>query len=567
MSPAVYSIMSPAGPALLKWIAMRVVVATALVMSACVRDRPAPHSSDAATAKSTLIPPTSTPEPPATVPARTAPRSTEFVTGRRRGTTVVSTPDGDSIRVSWQGTCLARIEESLPGSGGAPPPECLQNAEVSEQLLPPDLSDLRAEHLFDDPAALRQWRFCLKQTPAETCLDRLLPLTGGASRGDRGGARWTKARDHARRRVGIVRRARCRLALVDRDDGTVTFRCRGTLIDAACSGDGSVTFNGGSDGCADGQMAVVGHVDDAPSDACLQSARTALRVPLDSFAAARAAALAACAPPGPLDDQELDPAPRALVHRVLARQEALLGAVALPPRCPAQDGACVAVGAPYLARVVARGCGNQVWALQMMGNVGTIGNGHWGGYLDDRQLVRLPSAAKPREPEGSPVYIEDSLSWGDLFHGYQMDPDPTHTEADLIDEACAARQGNPVLCSAYARGTLASRETIAPSRDDWNRVEALIAHDWPRASRRLARWQRDLASGARLDASDGEEQRQTCTRLLIDACTGDLGEVCTLREEDGDDAQPCDGELLPDGRCRQYHFTRLPLLPAQPAAR
>ena len=29
----------------------------------------------------------------------------------------------------------------------------------------------------------------------------------------------------------------------------------------------------------------------------------------------------------------------------------------------------------------------------------------------------------------------------------------------------------------------------------------------------------------------------------------------------------CDGELLPDGRCRQYHFLRLPLLSAQAPAR
>lgn len=99
---------------------------------------------------------------------------------------------------------------------------------------------------------------------------------------------------------------------------------------------------------------------------------------------------------------------------------------------------------------------------------------------------------------------------------------------------------------------------------DENRVAALIANDWPRASRRMARWHLELASGARLSKPAGETLRQDCTRLLIDACTGDLGEVCTRL---GADNPSCDGELLPDGRCRQYHFVRLPLLPAPAAGR
>jgi len=520
----------------------------------------------------------------ATMAARMTPRLTGFVTARRRGTAVASSPDGHSTRVSWRGTCLARIAEALPSSDGARPSECLHDAEVTEQQLPPDLGDMRAEFLLGDAAMLRRWRFCRKQSPAETCLDRLLPLTGGGLDRDGGRASWIKVRDHIRKGVGVVRRARCRLALVDHAEGILAFRCRGTLIDAACRGDDSVTFSGGSGSCADGEMAMVGHVDAAPLEACLQSARTALRVPPERFAVARVAALAACAPgirmnggaggdvdrPAPLGDQELDPAPRALIHRVLARQQALFGPVTLAPRCTQGDGTCVSVpDGGFLGRVIARGCGNQIWALQMTSNLGTIGNGGWGGYDDDRQLVRLPAATKLREPAGSPVYIVDSFAWGNLFKGYQIDRgrgDETHTEAELIEEACIAKQGNPDLCSAYARGRPTSRAATAPSDDDRNRVEALIASDWPRASRRLARWQLELANGARLNVADGEEQRQTCTRLLIDACTGDLGEVCTLRQADDDDTS-CDGELLPDGRCRLYHFVRLPLLLAQPPAR
>ena len=103
-----------------------------------------------------------------------------------------------------------------------------------------------------------------------------------------------------------------------------------------------------------------------------------------------------------------------------------------------------------------------------------------------------------------------------------------------------------------------------PPEGDQDRVASLIASDWPRASRRLARWQLELASGARLSRAAGEDVRQVCRRLLLDACTGDLAEVCTNPKADD---QSCDGELLPDGGCRQYHFVRLPLLPARPPVR
>jgi hypothetical protein len=217
---------------------------------------------------------------------------------------------------------------------------------------------------------------------------------------------------------------------------------------------------------------------------------------------------------------------------------------------------------PNGAHVVARGCGNQVWAIQDTGNRGTIGNGRWGGYSHEWHLVRLPAAAEARDSEGSPVYFDDTESRGDFFHGYQMDRDEEpHTEADLVEEACVAKQESAVLCSAYARGYDAFNLVTALSEDDRKRVAALVASDWPRASRRLARWQLELASGVRVDTSGGKEVERTCTRLLLDACTGDLGEVCTGWQADD---PSCDGELLPGGRCRRYHFVRLPLLPAQP---
>ena len=142
--------------------------------------------------------------------------------------------------------------------------------------------------------------------------------------------------------------------------------------------------------------------------------------------------------------------------------------------------------------------------------------------------------------------------------------EPSHSEADLVEEACVAKQGNPVFCSAYAGGYDPHQVVNEQPKGDENRVAALIANDWPRASRRLARWQLELASGARLNKSAGEIVHQICTRLLLDACSGDLGEVCTSLDVDD---PSCEGELLPDGRCRRYHFVRLPLLSARAPAR
>jgi hypothetical protein len=575
------------------------VLSTSLVMSACARNKPSPQPSRAATntapARPPPAPPAPTPErapPPcddalvkrvaagtaplgelwtrhcadadktrAILMARATPSLAGFVTAQRRGTAVVPSlfDDDSATRVSWQGTCVASVDELLPPSNGLVPTECLADAEVSEQDLATELNDVRAEFLFKHPAALRRWRSCREQTPAETCLGRLLPSTGGESDQNPDRARWIAARNRARKNVGVVRRAMCRLVLVDRDNGMLGFRCQGTLIDVACRGDdGGVTFKGASARCVGGKLAVDGSIRPAPSQACLESARAALSAPADRFATARAVALAACAPGESTtstaerpNERELDAGSQEMIRRLLARQEALLGPVPLPPKG---------------AHVVARGCGNEIWALQPdYGRRATIGNGGWGGYAHEWHLVRLPAGAQAREPEDglrwSPVYFDDSEQRGNLFHDYQGDLDEEpQTEADLVEEACVAKQGNSVFCSAYARGYDPFQLVNPQPEGDENRVAALIASDWPRASRRLARWHRELASGARLSKPAGEEVRQDCTRLLIDACTGDLGEVCTRRE---DDDPSCDGELLPDGRCRQYHFSRLPLLPAQ----
>ena len=60
------------------------------------------------------------------------------VTARRRGTAVVPSlfEDNSSTRVSWQGTCVASVEEMLPSSNGPLPTECLADAKLSEQPPP-----------------------------------------------------------------------------------------------------------------------------------------------------------------------------------------------------------------------------------------------------------------------------------------------------------------------------------------------------------------------------------------------------------------------------------------------
>jgi hypothetical protein len=576
------------------------VLATSLVMLACAQNKPSPQPSRVATNTAPAPPRPALPAPPpeqappcddalvkrvaagaaplgelwtrhcadvdkarAILTARTQPSLTGFVTAQRRATAVAPSEfaDGSSTRVSWQGTCVASVDETLPPSNGFVPTECLSDAEVSEQKLPTELNDVRAEFLLNDPAALRRWRSCQAQTPAETCLERLLPSTGGELDRDPGRGRWIAARNRARKNASVVRRATCRLVLVDRGTGMLGFRCQGTLIDVACRGDdGGATFTGASAWCAGGTLATVGRVSPAPPEPCLESARTALRVPADRFASARADALAACAPSKrtkvgaePVGEQKLDRGSREMIHRLLARQEALFGPIALPP-----NG----------AHLVARGCGNQIWAIQDTNRPGTMGDGGWGGYAHDWFLVRLPAAAAAREPDGSyesMVYFDNTELRGNLLeHSPGSDRKEPPAEADLVEEACVAKHGEPIYCSAYAWGYDPSRLVNALSEDDQKRVAALVASDWPRASRRLARWQVELHSGVRLDTSGGVEVRRTCTRLLLDACTGDLGEVCT--EWEADDPS-CDGDLLPDGRCRQYDFVRLPLLPAQAPGR
>jgi hypothetical protein len=135
-----------------------------------------------------------------------------------------------------------------------------------------------------------------------------------------------------------------------------------------------------------------------------------------------------------------------LVHRLLARQQALFGALTLPPPCKEAGGPCVALADPgkFAGRIIARGCEKQIWAVESNANRGTIGNGGWGGQRDERQLIRLPAGATPWVPKGSPIYVDDTKAEGNVFDDYQIrqDVEEPRTEADLIENACVASGGN-----------------------------------------------------------------------------------------------------------------------------
>ena len=64
----------------------------------------------------------------------------------------------------------------------------------------------------------------------------------------------------------------------------------------------------------------------------------------------------------------------------------------------------------------------------------------------------------------------------------------------------------------------------AEEKRDWRKVAALVAAAWPRAWP-PRRWQRELARGVPLDPTEVELESWDCTPLLLDACTGDVGEV------------------------------------------
>ena len=511
-----------------------------------------------------------------------------FTTAQRSGGGIAAAdlspwPDFPPARLTWKGRCLARLEETMPPATPVVPLACLDGAILTEQTIE-QVEDQRADYLKKTPAILARWNACAARRPAERCLDELLPLSGPVAHLDRDVAAWIASRD-APSDDDPGRQARCALVLADADAGLLAFRCEGSLVDIHCESWANVTFKY-ADGreqqttCAGDRKAlvVVANVGPAPPPACLATARAALRAARARFPVARVAALRACAPDldkphgsdeassdeEPEEHDHLPPAARLLIHRVLARQQALFGPLRVPPLCEKLGGACTEPEDGGLARPLAEGCGTKVWGVQPDG-VGGLSDGSWGGG-DDRRLLRLPAASLPRQPafRETDVTIGRSVRSGNVFANGERYGEPIYNASDVIYDSCVAGKADPDLCRAYSSGGSPDRDVDAEEKGAWRKVAAVVAAAWPRASRRLVRWQRELARGVRLDPTEVELESWDCTPLLLDACTGDLAEVCTGLSRD--DAS-CEDGRLPDGRCRQYRFTRLPLLPAQPAKR
>ena len=524
----------------------------------------------------------------AALAATVKPDTHGFIAAQKNGAGIAAAdlspwPDFPPARLTWKGRCLARVEETMPPATPVVPLPCLDGAILTEQTIEQS-EDQRADYLKKTPALLARWNACAARRPAERCLDELLPLSGSAAHLDRDVAAWIAFRDTPSD-DDPARQARCALVLADAEAGLLAFRCEGSLVDIHCESWANVTFKYADERelqttCADDGKAlvVVANVGPAPAPACLSAARAALRAPRARFSEARVAALRACAPEPhkprrsdeassdeePEEHDHLPPAARLLIHRVLARQQALFGPLRVPPLCEKLGGACTKPQDGGFARLLAEGCDTRVWGVQP-GAVGGLGDGRWGGG-DDWRLLRLPAASPPRQPAfmETDVTIGGSVRSGDVFANGERFGEPIYNASDVICDSCVAGKADHDLCRAYTSGGSPDRDVDAEEKRDWRKVAAVVAAAWPRASRRLARWQRELARGVRLDPIEVELESWDCTPLLLDACTGDVGEVCTGLSRDD---TSCEDGRLPDGRCRQYHFTRLPLLPAQPAKR
>jgi hypothetical protein len=225
-----------------------------------------------------------------------------------------------------------------------------------------------------------------------------------------------------------------------------------------------------------------------------------------------------------------------------------------------------------VGRIIARGCGNTVWTVEEMGG-GAVGDGSW-SYSLGRILARVPSGTPPFELTSGSLGeswiingIGNSYRGGNVFdvpergHFAQVMPDgkmKSYTPISfpwLVENLCSKRGIAWEACSAVAKGNSAPPATEAEARQE-KRARSAILRDWPEDFPRMKRLRADLFSGRVMDKSQGESIRRQCQPILIDACTGDLGEVC---QHTLGGPSPCLGRSLPDDRCEVYRYVRLPL--------
>lgn len=528
--------------------------------------------------------------------AKTSPDSSRLVRTTRSGDAVVPDDFMPSRRITWQGECLAHLEEAVPSRAQPQPPSaCLDNAVIRERdhRAPLTRENARAGFLLAKESGALQgaWRECWtrKTNIAEGCLEALLPLEQRVplhrdedEEVARLQQRWLEVRPSEEDAPAHNDfEARCRLALYDATTGALAFRCSGSLAEALCNATFTVSLETDRGrACAPDRREVVilASLGTAPPETCRRAVREAMGAPKRTFAQARRRAFDACwqdeAPDdhGPglegtasyetkwRDEHSVPPSTRTLLQGLLARQESLFGTLKLPPACERGRKGCVVMetdvlGGDEIGRVVAKGCGHAVWAVNALDDGAAFGGGSWMKW-DGSWLTRLGEGERLREPDESdfnlarvtpsrpPFAIRNTLRQGNIFRSHRGPGTPqTHDsvgrryrtlEAELIEATCTEAGFEHDLCTRYARGG-----ELGPIRgtrgEPIQRMRAHVDREWPRASRRLRQWQKDLANGTRLDALSGESVRETCHPVLIDACTGDVAERCTAAGRDAPD--------------------------------
>jgi len=497
-------------------------------------------------------------------------------------------------RVRWTGTCVAQVDEALPAADRLPAAACLVDAWVADEYDPNELSDSdddRARFLADHPALAAAFQSCTGAggdgsggngaSSGERCLDHLLPRSGRQPSDDPDIATWIKLRDAATpRAVPLQREMRCHAVLADQHSFVV--RCEGTLAQSVCNSESTPIQSVVTPRCtSDHSLVVPVSLGEKPSEECLTATRAAVWASPPALAAARRRALAACAPStaagaagqtAGVRDSELPATARSLIGAVLRRQRELAGPIKLPPPCTkagvdcpagASPGGMIASPGGVIGRRVAQGCGFDVWSVVVPGDAGV------GGDRDDwiewhgQPLVRVKAGHGPVEPptigerdRGAPWFaIGNTLRQGSLLSAPAAAGKATATFSELAAALCGRRGVDGRLCATYA--ALGQPPDLASAIADgrWRRMRQAMKRDWPTAYRRFEAQQKALERGLALDRVRGETRRQTCQPLLIDACSGDIGEMCVVTDDER--KPPCPQRRLPDGRCPVYRFARL----------
>jgi hypothetical protein len=503
------------------------------------------------------------------------PDTSAFASATRSHEGVLEGSFGQVARVTWTGRCHGRSFEALPPADIVPPPDCLAGAVIRQEDLSErnSLEDARAEWLWAHLPLLERWRACWKRGTAERCLDDLLPLRGPARSKDPEVAGWISLRDKWVSSRSSPRTARCEVALTDIEAGFIAYRCSGDLVDQHCQSHSAAVLtelagaHGASCSKETSAVVVLAKLGAPPSEACLGKARRALRAPKEGFGGMRSEALDACAEaPG-------------VLRSLLERQRALFGGLKLPAPCGDEGPGCILnEDEGVIGRVVARGCGMAIWSVRdaFMG-VGGLGNGSWDNW-SGHWLVRLSQGALPRRPseEGrldvryinyeettAPRTVANSYREGNYFNqprrpGHDSLGRVKMTQRDLMEELCQTFSDDlSESCRVYLDGgDLRVGERVSPAGA--SRIRKAFVRHWPSTAERLERWERELKHGVRLDPTLGEGYRQVCTPVLVDACTGDVAEVCLVKTSG---FERCDGTRLPDGRCEAWRWGKLPRLP------